>query len=82
MPARGYTARGPGQAASLGRRQVVMGAVACSALSPLLVACSSSDAEQDVARALRRPLAQGGDRAHLISELVRYATLAPSSHNT
>ena len=59
-----------------------MGAVACGALSPVLVACSSSDAEQDVARTLRRPFARGGDRAHLISELVRYATLAPSSHNT
>ncbi len=59
-----------------------MGAVTCGALSRVLVASSSSAAEQDVARALRRPLAEGGDRAHVNSELVRYATLAPSSHNT
>jgi hypothetical protein len=65
------------------RRQVVLGTVACAVLSPALLACSSSVGEQDVARALRRPLASGGgDRAQLNRELVRYATLAPSSHNT
>jgi len=65
------------------RRQVVLGAVACGALSPALVACSSSASEQGVARAQRSPLAGvGGDRAQLMRELVRYATLAPSSHNT
>ncbi|WP_231502326.1 Tat pathway signal protein [Herbaspirillum sp. RV1423] len=72
----------PGEAAMLMRRKVVLGAVACSALSPALVACSSGANEQDVARALRRPLAGDGDRALLMRELVRYATLAPSSHNT
>ncbi|CAH0353049.1 Tat pathway signal protein [Aquabacterium sp. CECT 9606] len=65
------------------RRQVVLGAAACGVLSPALVACSSSSNEQDAARALRRPLAGAdGDRAFLMRELVRFATLAPSSHNT
>lgn len=65
------------------RRQVVLGAAACGLLSSGLAACSSSAGEQDAARALRRPLAGAdGDRALLMRELVRYATLAPSSHNT
>jgi len=44
--------------------------------------CSSTASEQDAARALRRPLAGGGEPAQVQLELVRYATLAPSSHNT
>jgi hypothetical protein len=64
------------------RREVVLGAVACGALSPALVACSSTSSEQDAARALRRPLAGGSEPAQVQRELVRYATLAPSSHNT
>ncbi len=63
-------------------RRDVLGAVACGALSPALVGCSSTASEQDAARALRRPLAGGADRAQVQHELVRYATLAPSSHNT
>ncbi|HEY8908275.1 MAG TPA: Tat pathway signal protein [Rhodoferax sp.] len=66
----------------LKRRKVVLGAVACGAFSPALVACSSRAGEQDAARALRQPLAGGADRAQPQRELVRYATLAPSSHNT
>jgi hypothetical protein len=77
------TAPGSANPTVLKRRHVVLGAVACGALSPLLVACSSSEDEHVVARALRRPFAaDGGDRAQLMNELVRYATLAPSSHNT
>ena len=69
--------------AMLMRRQVVLGATACGALAPSLVACSSSTGEQVAAHALRRPItAKLGDRAGLMRELVRYATLAPSSHNT
>ena len=65
------------------RRQVVLGAATCGALAPSLVACSSSTGEQDAARALRRPVTgDGSDRGLLMRELVRYATLAPSSHNT
>ncbi|HYN59492.1 MAG TPA: Tat pathway signal protein [Rubrivivax sp.] len=63
-------------------RRAVLSAAACGALSPTLLACSSSASEQDAAQALRRPLAGGGDRAEQTRELVRYATLAPSSHNT
>lgn len=65
------------------RRQVVLGASAASAIAPSLVACSSGAQEQEAARRLRRPIsAPPGDRAGLMRELVRYATLAPSSHNT
>jgi hypothetical protein len=63
-------------------RRAVLSAFAWGALSPTLLACSSSASEQDAAHALRRPLAGGGERAQLNRELVRYATLAPSSHNT
>lgn len=83
VPGQQSLLRGPRDATVLMRRRVAMGAVACGALLPALVACSSSTGEQDVARALRRPLAGGvGDRALLMRELARYATLAPSSHNT
>jgi hypothetical protein len=64
------------------RRKVVLGAVACGALSPALVGCSPTASEQDAARALRRPLGIGSEPAQVKRELVRYATLAPSSHNT
>jgi hypothetical protein len=65
------------------RRQFVLGATACGALVSPLAACSSNTGEQDAARALRPPFAgNGGDRGLLMRELVRYATLAPSSHNT
>ncbi|MCV2356394.1 Tat pathway signal protein [Paucibacter sp. B2R-40] len=77
-------------AALLKRRQLILGGVACGALSPALLACSSAAGEQDAARALRRPLEVGGAEgantaaagSQLQQELVRYATLAPSSHNT
>lgn len=65
------------------RRQIVLGAVAGVALSPALVGCSAGADEQAAALALRHPLATAGtDRAALMRELVRCATLAPSSHNT
>jgi hypothetical protein len=65
------------------RRQVVLGASVVSVLAPSLVACSSGNSEQAAAMALRGPIAVlGGGRAALMQELVRYATLAPSSHNT
>jgi hypothetical protein len=68
--------------AMLIRRQVVLGAAACGILAPSLVACSSN-AGQEAAHALRRPVnALPGDRTGLMQELVRYAALAPSSHNT
>jgi hypothetical protein len=83
VPGQDYTALAPAAPMELKRRQVVLGAVACGALSPVLVSCSSGEEEQNLARALRRPFAaDGGDRAQLMHELVRYATLSPSSHNT
>jgi len=66
----------------IGRRQV-LGVVGCAALSPILVGCTSREGEQEAARALRRPLSvSGGVGTPLMHELVRLATLAPSSHNT
>jgi hypothetical protein len=65
------------------RRQVLLGAAACGAIAPSLVACSAGTDEQEAARALRRPVpTDGGDHGTLMRELVRYASLAPSSHNT
>ena len=50
---------------------------------PLLGGCSAVESEQDAARALRRPVSvKSGDRDSLMREIVRHATLAPSSHNT
>ena len=72
-----------GQVDGLMRRHVVMGGLASGALLPALGACSPKASEQDAARALRRPLANpGGDRTLMMRELVSFATLAPSSHNT
>jgi hypothetical protein len=65
------------------RRNLVLGAAACGATAPMLVACSSGANPDAAARSLRRPMAAArGDGAAQMNELVRYATLAPSSHNT
>ena len=65
------------------RRRVVLGTLSCSALAPSLTACSPGVDEQEAARALRRPGSSNiADRGMRMRELVRYATLAPSSHNT
>jgi hypothetical protein len=49
----------------------------------MLVSCSSSASHEEAARNLRRSGALNtGDSALLLRELVRYSTLAPSSHNT
>jgi hypothetical protein len=64
------------------RRRVVLGTLACSALAPSLTACSPRADEQEAARALRRSGSNIADRGMQMRELVRYATLAPSSHNT
>lgn len=63
----------------LTRRQTVLGAV----IAPALAACSSGASHAEAAAAIwRHPAVPAGDRAALLNELVRYATLAPSSHNT
>lgn len=66
------------------RRRIVLGAAACAVAGPGLTACSPVAREQEAAHALRRPGAgnAGDDRNALMRELVRHATLAPSSHNT
>lgn len=65
------------------RRQFILGATALAASSSSLVACSSGTGHEEAARNLRRPgLINTGDRSMLLHELVRHATLAPSSHNT
>ncbi|MDO8250525.1 MAG: Tat pathway signal protein [Rhodoferax sp.] len=65
------------------RRQLVLGAAALGVTAPTLTACSSSEGHEDAARSLRRAVDINiSDRAVLLRELVRYATLAPSSHNT
>jgi len=65
------------------RRQFVVGTAALAASVPALVACSSGESAEEATRHLRRPgTLTIGDRALLLRELVRYATLAPSSHNT
>ena len=65
------------------RRRLLLGAAGGALTLPLLTDCTSKANEDTAARALRQPLAApAGDRAALMQELVRYATLAPSSHNT
>jgi len=69
----------------LRRRQIIQGSGAgvLGAVVAGAAGCSSSGVEQDAAQALRRPLAaHTGDPVLRLRELVRYATLAPSSHNT
>lgn len=62
------------------RRQVVL---ATAATATTLGACSASDRAQQIARSQRQPgVASSLEAAARLHELVRYATLAPSSHNT
>lgn len=65
------------------RRQFVSGAAALTVATPAMVACSSGANHEEAARYLRRPgNADLGEGSSSLRELVRYATLAPSSHNT
>lgn len=67
----------------LTRRRVLARAAAVGAAGALLSACSSTESEQEQARALRRTGTQRVEgRNALMRELVRCASLAPSSHNT
>ncbi len=80
MPTTNETLIGTSQTPS--RRQLLL-AAACVGTAPTLTACSSSDAEQKAARALRQAGLPGSDTATArMRDLVRQATLAPSSHNT
>lgn len=65
------------------RRKFILGAAALGTTTPALWACSPSTSHEDAARNLRSTVAVNTDeRAPLLRELVRNATLAPSSHNT
>jgi hypothetical protein len=67
----------------LTRRKLLLGAAALGVATPAMVACSPSPGHEDIARDLRRPIdTNTSDRALLLHDLVRYSTLAPSSHNT
>jgi hypothetical protein len=67
------------------RRQFSVSAAAVGGLAAL-EACSSGTSAEDYEQAVRRTWRHGdrdaGDGSALARELVRYATLAPSSHNT
>jgi len=65
------------------RRRLLFGVAASSVTTPGLIGCTSAAIEDAAARSLRQPFATGGgEPASVMRELVRYATLAPSSHNT
>lgn len=66
------------------RRQLAVAGAVTVGTSPFLVGCSAGRSEYDAAAAStwRIGRLQGLEAAALRMELVRYATLAPSSHNT
>jgi hypothetical protein len=68
------------------RRQFVLGTTAILGLPPTMQACSASAGSQgydEVVRSIwRHTEGNVGDKSALMRELVRYAALAPSSHNT
>ncbi len=69
------------------RRQLLLGAAACGTAASALTGGASAADEDAAARLLRVPFAATAGTAAsseggLQRELVRYATLAPSSHNT
>ena len=68
------------------RREFMVSASATIGTVATLGACSSETARDDYTSAVsntwRHGSADGGDQSALLRELVRYATLAPSSHNT
>ena len=64
-------------------RRLVLAAAASMAATPALLACTSKTGHEEAVRNLRQPVAIApGEHAALLRELVRLATLAPSSHNT
>ena len=66
----------------LTRRQTALGAIGYTLL-PTLVACSANTSYEDAVRSIwRESNISTTDRAAVLLDLVRYATLAPSSHNT
>src|ERR1700724_1574368 len=72
----------PPEVTMMTRRNLLLGASALGAVAPTTQSCSSGSSREQAARSLRRPISANNNRAGLLRELVRYATLAPSSHNT
>jgi hypothetical protein len=66
----------------LKRRKFVAGAGVLAVAAPLLVGCAAGPRVEDAARRLRRSGEVNARDDALLRELVRFATLAPSSHNT
>jgi hypothetical protein len=65
------------------RRNLLLGAACGVAASPALVACSASSEHEQAARELRNLSGDAGGAAPTrMRQLLRYAMLAPSSHNT
>jgi hypothetical protein len=66
------------------RRNMLVGAAASvGAVASTTQSCSSGSRTEAAARSLRRPIAVDNiEGPVLLREVVRYATLAPSSHNT
>ncbi len=68
------------------RRQSLSRSMATKGDPATVPACSSATAadsyEQAVSRTLRHVRVDGSNKQAVLRELVRYATLAPSSHNT
>src|SRR5579859_6334017 len=74
-----------GVSAMLARREFLASAVGFAASASLLESCSdqSRDRYDDVvAHTWRHTVDTPTDKTALLRDLVRYATLAPSSHNT
>ncbi len=72
-----------GSASHSPARRKLLAAAGCLTAAPLLMSCTSTDAEQSAARALREPGPTSSAAAGFgMRELVRLAILAPSSHNT
>lgn len=66
----------------LTRRQTALGAISYT-LMPSLVACVGDTSYEDAVRSIwRHSNISTTERADVLLDLVRYATLAPSSHNT
>jgi hypothetical protein len=66
----------------LNRRQTILGAAVGTIASSWAAHAATSNYDEAVASIWRHSGSKPGDPATVLRELVRYATLAPSSHNT
>jgi hypothetical protein len=73
----------PTKEAAITRRRFIMNAAALTLALPVMGGCSDNGRREAASRDQRQAFAAaGGDRLLFQQELVRYATLAASSHNT